>query len=100
MVERVEAVPGLEVLKKRRHLPWYLEVWVRLREKPLGMVGGVMVAGLVFMAIFADVIAPYDYADTGRPDRCTPLSKHAAYGLAYQNIGRRRKRYTLPACLV
>ena len=35
---------------------------VRLwREKPLGTVGGVVVLGLILVAIFADVLAPYPF---------------------------------------
>jgi peptide/nickel transport system permease protein len=43
----------------------FLEVWVRLvREKPLGLLGAFIVFGLLFVALFADVIAPYGYAQT------------------------------------
>ena len=43
----------------------FLEVWVRLiREKPLGLLGAFIVFGLLFLALFADVIVPYGYAQT------------------------------------
>jgi peptide/nickel transport system permease protein len=43
----------------------FLEVWVRLiREKPLGLLGACIVFGLLGVALFADVIAPYGYAQT------------------------------------
>jgi peptide/nickel transport system permease protein len=42
-----------------------LEVWVRLvREKPLGLLGAGIVFGMLGVAVFADVIAPYGYAQT------------------------------------
>ena len=43
----------------------FLEVWVRLvREKPLGLLGAFIVFGLIGVAVFADVLAPYGYAQT------------------------------------
>jgi len=43
----------------------FLEVWVRLiREKPLGLLGAFIVFSMLGTAIFADVIAPYGYAQT------------------------------------
>jgi peptide/nickel transport system permease protein len=42
-----------------------LEVCVRLvREKPLGLLGAGIVFGMLGVAVFADVIAPYGYAQT------------------------------------
>jgi len=43
----------------------FLEVWVRLvREKPLGLLGAGIVFGMLGVAVFADVLAPYGYAQT------------------------------------
>jgi peptide/nickel transport system permease protein len=43
----------------------FLEVWVRMvREKPLGLLGAFIVFGLLGVAVFAEVIAPYGYAQT------------------------------------
>ncbi len=43
----------------------FLELWVRLiREKPLGLLGAFIVFTLLGMAVFADLIAPYGYAQT------------------------------------
>lgn len=43
----------------------FLEVWVRLiREKPLGLLGACIVFGMLGVGVFADVIAPYGYAQT------------------------------------
>ncbi|MBI3109241.1 MAG: ABC transporter permease [Candidatus Rokubacteria bacterium] len=35
-----------------------------IRRKPLGAVGGAIALGMVLVAIFADVLAPYDFNDT------------------------------------
>ncbi len=44
---------------RRAGLAYFL---VRLwREKPLGTAGGVVVLGLILVAIFADVLAPYPF---------------------------------------
>jgi len=43
----------------------FLELWVRLiREKPLGLLGAFIVFTLLGVAICADVLAPYGYAQT------------------------------------
>jgi len=43
----------------------FLEVWVRLiREKPLGLLGAAIVFGMLGVAVFADLLAPYGYAQT------------------------------------
>lgn len=52
----------LEQLRRRKSLPWYLDVMVRLvKTKPLGTVGLALVLLLVLMAVMADVVAPYTY---------------------------------------
>lgn len=48
-----------EDLKKRSQ---WADVWRRLRKNKLAMVGMVIVVLLIFMAIFAEVITPYDYS--------------------------------------
>lgn len=59
------AIATQSVLKERRRLPWYLEVWPRLlREKPLGMLGGIIVLVMLLMAILAPWLAPYPYDET------------------------------------
>jgi len=43
----------------------FLEIWVRMvREKPLGLIGAFIVFALLSVAIFADILAPYGYAQT------------------------------------
>jgi peptide/nickel transport system permease protein len=45
----------------KTHSQW-LDVWHRLCSNKLAVVGMIIVAFLVFIAIFADFIAPYDYS--------------------------------------
>lgn len=47
---------------------WY-DVWLRLRRNRLAMIGMVIVCTFVFVAIFAGVIAPYDYQGENFADR-------------------------------
>ena len=57
-----------------------------IRRKPLGAVGGAIVLILVFTAVFADQIAPYEYdAGTGS-DRLQGAS--AKHWMGTDNIGR------------
>ncbi|MEK7444114.1 MAG: ABC transporter permease, partial [candidate division NC10 bacterium] len=35
-----------------------------IRRKPLGAVGGAIALGMLLVAIFADVLAPYEFNDT------------------------------------
>ncbi len=39
--------------------------WTALRRKPIGLVGFIMLASIVLIAIFAPVLAPYDYYTSG-----------------------------------
>lgn len=82
----VTAQPTGLALKRRRGLPWYLEVWVRLvREKPLGAVGAVLVLALLLTAVFADVLAPYNYEDT---ESAALLGFSLTHPLGTDNLGR------------
>ena len=52
--------PGiLEDSKKRSQ---FVDIWRRLCKNRLAVLGMIVLLILVFAAIFADVIAPYDYA--------------------------------------
>lgn len=52
-----ETLPGAPL---RRRSQW-VDVWLRLKRNKLAMVGLCIVAVIVFVSIFADIIAPYDY---------------------------------------
>lgn len=47
--------------KQKNHSQWG-DAWKRLRRNKLAMVGMIVVIVLVFAAVFADFVAPYDYA--------------------------------------
>lgn len=55
---RSDSEPGGR-LKKTSQLP---EIWARFRKDKMAMLGGCIVLILILAAIFADVIAPYDYS--------------------------------------
>jgi peptide/nickel transport system permease protein len=61
-------------------------VWRFGRRKPLGAAGGVIVVGLVLLALFADRIAPYDFDETIAGARLRPPS--ARFWLGTDNLGR------------
>ncbi len=57
-----------------------------VREKPLGTISGIIILILIFVAIFADVLAPYGYMKIHMADRLTGPS--AQYLLGTDHIGR------------
>jgi peptide/nickel transport system permease protein len=57
-----------------------------VRRKPLGALGGLIVAGMLLMAAFADGLAPYGYEETIRGARFRPPG--AAHWLGTDNLGR------------
>ena len=63
------------------------DFFIRLvREKPLGTVGGVIVLLMLLSAIFADLIAPYEYTRIEMSDRMQAPS--TTYLLGTDNVGR------------
>ncbi len=73
--------------KEKKHLPFLLEVVVRLvKEKPLGTVGGVIVLLLFLVGIFAPLIAPFGYNTQELSARLDAPS--AKYLLGTDNLGR------------
>jgi len=70
---------------KRQFLLW--EVVVRLaKEKPLGLIGAVIVILLLFIGIFADVLAPFGMNEVILTERLHPPS--AAHWLGTDHLGR------------
>ena len=55
----VSAGPRLDTGKKQSQ---WKDVWKRLRRNKLAMIGMIIVIVMLLSAIFADVLAPYDYA--------------------------------------
>ncbi len=63
------------------------DFFIRLsREQPLGTACGIIVLILILVAIFADVLAPYDYREMHLADRLTGSS--ARYLLGTDQLGR------------
>ncbi len=57
-----------------------------IKEKPLGTIGGLIVLVLLLVAIFADVIAPFEYDETHIREKLQPPSTE--YLLGTDNLGR------------
>ena len=65
------------------------DFFIRLvKEKPLGTVSGIIVLILIFVAIFADVLAPYGYTEMHLVDRLQGPFSSARYLLGTDQLGR------------
>src|SRR5499433_2714013 len=51
---------GFAVAPLVPQLTWGDEVWSFIRKKPLGAAGALIIAVMIFVALFAQVLAPYD----------------------------------------
>ena len=76
-----------EAVAQRKRRSSFVDFFGRiLKEKPLGTVGGVITLILLFVGIFADVLAPYGMNETHIEDMlAAPSSK---YLLGADNLGR------------
>ena len=84
MSDPIGIVSAVSQPKRRSRLA---DFFIRLvKEKPLGTAGGIIVLILIFVAIFADVLAPYPYYEMHLVDRLTGPS--AQYLLGTDQIGR------------
>ena len=84
-MSQLRDIPVLEAEAKRRNA--LVSFFVRLvREKPLGLVGGVIVFILLFTGVFADVLAPYEGNEIHMVDRMTGPS--LKYLLGADQLGR------------
>ncbi|MCK9330758.1 MAG: ABC transporter permease [Candidatus Cloacimonetes bacterium] len=70
-------------LKKRSQAG---EIWRRLRQNKASMVGLVIIIIVILMAVFADVIAPYDYSQQNLSERFQGPSLKHLFGT--DNFGR------------
>ena len=79
------AIRSVEIAPKRRSR--LADFFIRLvKEKPLGTVSGIIILILIFVAIFADVLAPYPYIEVHLADRLQGPS--ARYLLGTDHVGR------------
>jgi peptide/nickel transport system permease protein len=81
----VTDVPALP-LQRTRATPWLGAAWRFARRKPLGAVGGLLLLVIVFTAVFAPVIAPFDRLEFHPADVYTP--PNTTYWMGTDNNGR------------
>ena len=62
---------------------FFVRMW---REKSLGTISGIIILIVILVAIFADVLAPYEYIEIHLADRLTGSS--AAYPFGTDHLGR------------
>jgi peptide/nickel transport system permease protein len=88
MANSVQTLPVPETLPPGswRLPPAVRLVWRFCRQKPLGAMGGILVVGLIVLAVFADRIAPYSYDDSIRGARMKPPS--AQFWMGTDNLSR------------
>ena len=78
-------IPSAEIAPKRRSR--LADFFIRLvKEKPLGTACGIIIVILIFVAIFADALAPYGYDEIHAVDRLQGSS--ARYLLGTDQLGR------------
>src|SRR5215204_1422195 len=77
--------PGMIALGGARRSP-AMRVLRLARRKPLGAVSALIIAVVVFVAIFAPLLAPFDPTDTHPRDKLQ--SPNATYKLGTDDLGR------------
>ena len=81
--QQIAAAPWVPAYRRRGLSELVLRL---LREKPLGTLGVLLVAGLMLSALLADFIAPYPYDQNHPVDRLQP--PNSQYLLGTDNLGR------------
>lgn len=70
-----------ETVEKRKRRSFLIDVIVRLvKEKPLGTIGAIIVILMLLTGIFANYIAPYEYADMSLANTLLPPSSQHTLG--------------------
>jgi peptide/nickel transport system permease protein len=87
VTERVEALAPVRPVTRPSGVPAALRAVGRFcRRKPLGAIGGVIVLGMLLLAVGADVIAPYQYDDSVPGARMKPPG--TGYWMGTDNLSR------------
>ncbi len=86
-MQRTASMDGVMLARESRRLPFYVDVLRRLvREKPLGLVGAVLVILFVVAAVAAPLVAPYGPSQLmAGPQLDSPSFSHP---LGTDNLGR------------
>src|SRR5689334_7527467 len=80
---------AIETTVVGRSLSPSADAWRRLRRNPLAMLCGLYIVGLIFVALFANVLAPYDYAfQDSRRYSSLPAPPDARHLLGVDDLGR------------
>ena len=78
---------ALDVRRPARTRPWYVEVWFTMVwRKPLGTIGAAIVIVMLLLAVLADVLTPYGFAETNLRERFVTMS--GSHWLGTDQIGR------------
>ena len=67
---QIQTEPAADEYVER--LPWTVVVFNLIRRYPLGTAGALVVIVMIFMALFADIIAPYDPEENSFENMFTP----------------------------
>ncbi|HEX2440465.1 MAG TPA: ABC transporter permease [Methylomirabilota bacterium] len=87
MARSVQALPAAEPMPRTWSRPAVGTALLRfVRRKPLGAIGGGIVLALLVMAVFADQIAPYSYAQSVTGARMKPPSRQ--FWMGTDNLSR------------
>jgi peptide/nickel transport system permease protein len=73
---RIDSIDALGRFRR----PWYRRLWDHLRKHPLGGCGALVVFAIVFMAIFADYVAPYEPEPVNFQDMLLPPGGKYIFG--------------------
>ena len=86
-MSQAQAAATVETGRIRRSRGMLADMFARLvKEKPLGLAGGIIVMVLLLTGIFADVLAPFGYNELNLPFRLS--APNSTYLLGGDNLGR------------
>lgn len=71
---------------RRASTSYWADAWRRLRKSPTAMIGMVVLCLIILSAVFANILAPYDYYEADYSSLCAPPSAEHLFGT--DNLGR------------